>query len=202
MFQILISAIQQYGRFSIVREIVKNFDFLPLQRDCNHNCVPQQTPSCSHRQETMAGISITIKTILPVQLFQSWAWYQLWPPLWPGGGGATNCRWCTIWSFSPSLLTFFSFDSSLLWGWCWLCWCIPMQFLWGCFWFQCTALVLSMIMIYQMHLQFALWSLCFACLQLGVWCFETCSWNWISHTAKHRFVMGVNTMRHCWGVMR
>ena len=155
MFQILICTIQQSGRFSIVREIVKNFDFLPLQRDCNHNCVPQQTPSCSHRQETMAGISITIKTILPVQLFQSWAWYQLWPPLWPGGGGATNCRWCTIWSFSPSLLTFFSFDSSLLGGWCW--WC---------------------------------------------WCFETCSWNWISHTAKHRFVLGVNTMRHCWGVMR
>ena len=43
--------------------ISQNFDFLPLQQHCNHNCVPQQTPSCSP-EETMAGILITIKTVL------------------------------------------------------------------------------------------------------------------------------------------
>ena len=58
-----------------------NVYFLLLQRHCNHNRVPQQILSCSP-EEAMAGISITIKTVLLVRLFQfsilrEQRWYQL-----------------------------------------------------------------------------------------------------------------------------
>ena len=85
-------------------------------RDCNHNCVPRQTPSCSggndveHFQSPSKRFFCRNFSIFSISHREEPP-YQWWPPLWERWG-ATNCWWALSDPFHQP--TFFSFNSRLM----------------------------------------------------------------------------------------